>query len=86
MTQLVHFARIALLLFLSSWLAACGGAEESATTTPGADAVYKNGRIYTVDGQRSWAEALAISDGKIVYVGSNDGVAAHTGSNTAVTE
>ncbi|WP_082989781.1 amidohydrolase [Woeseia oceani] len=85
MTQFLSVARIASFLFLSSWLLACG-TDEPASTTPGADAVYKNGRIYTVDGQRSWAEALAISDGKIVYVGSNDGVTAHTGSNTVVTD
>ena len=33
------------------------------------DTVYVNGRIYTVDGARPWAEALAIADGKFVAVG-----------------
>lgn len=35
--------------------------------------VYKNGKIYTVNEKREWAEAVAVEDGKIVYVGSNMG-------------
>ncbi len=33
--------------------------------------VLRNGTIYTVDKARSWAQALAIVDGKIAYVGSD---------------
>lgn len=32
--------------------------------------VLKNGVIYTVDQGRSWAEAIAIADDQIVFVGS----------------
>ena len=53
-------------------------------TATGADSVYRNGRIYTVDARRSWAEAVAIADGRIRYVGSDAGAAAHIGSNTTV--
>ena len=84
MTKLLKNARTVLLLPLMSLLAACGGSDEAAA--PGADTVYNNGRIYTVDPQRSWAEAIAVSDGKIVYVGSNDGAAAHIGGNTRVVD
>jgi predicted amidohydrolase YtcJ len=34
-----------------------------------ADVVYSNGRIYTVDDTRSWAQAFAIKGGRFVYVG-----------------
>ena len=36
-----------------------------------ADVIYINGRIYTVDTDRPWAEALALRDGKFLAVGSN---------------
>jgi len=51
-----------------------------------ADTVLRGGAVYTVDASRSWAEALAISQGKIVFVGSNDDVAAFTGDDTKVIE
>ena len=34
-----------------------------------ADAVYRNGFVYTVDGVRSRAEAFAVRDGKYLKVG-----------------
>ncbi len=59
---------------------------ESPDTATGADSVYRNGRIYTVDARRSWAEAVAITDGRIRYVGSDAGAAAHIGTNTTVVD
>ncbi|MEM7283528.1 MAG: amidohydrolase, partial [Pseudomonadota bacterium] len=49
-----------------------------------ADAVYQNGRIYTVDGNRSWAQAVAIKDGEIVFVGDDDSVAPFVSDATQV--
>ena len=42
-----------------------------------ADKVYRNAKIYSValDGTETHAEALAIQDGKFVYVGDEAGVA-----------
>src|SRR5688572_882599 len=40
----------------------------------GADTVLKNGFIYTVAKKKKVADALAIDNGKIVYVGGNRGV------------
>ena len=37
---------------------------------PKADLVVLNAEIYTVDAARSWAEALAVRDGRLAYVGS----------------
>lgn len=37
---------------------------------PYADILLVNAEIYTVDAVKSWAEAMAIKDGKIIYVGS----------------
>ncbi len=33
--------------------------------------VLRNGSIYTVDSDRSWAQAIAIAGDKIVYVGTD---------------
>ncbi|MFL0364502.1 amidohydrolase [Pseudobacillus sp. 179-B 2D1 NHS] len=49
-----------------------------------ADLIFKNGDVYTVGKDRSWAEAVAIKDDKILYVGDNKGVAAFKGNNTKV--
>ncbi len=51
-----------------------------------ADSVYRNGRIYTVDETRSWAEAVAIKSGKFEAVGSNDEIAKHVGPRTRVVD
>ncbi|EJM79078.1 amidohydrolase [Pseudomonas sp. GM55] len=47
-----------------------------------ADTVMRNGYVYTVDGQNSVQQAIAISGGKIVYVGSDTGVAGFIGKQT----
>jgi predicted amidohydrolase YtcJ len=47
-----------------------------------ADRVYRNGVIFTADARNRTAEALAIRDGRIVYVGNNQGVASFVGTGT----
>jgi len=47
-----------------------------------ADAVYLNGAIYTVDGSNPWSEAVAIRDGRFIYVGSNEAAAKFIGAET----
>jgi len=51
-----------------------------------ADLVLSGGAIYTVDAARSWAEALAVRGGRIVYVGSDDGAKAFIGPATRIVE
>ena len=41
-----------------------------------ADLVIKNAKIFTSNSEQTWAEAVAISDGKFVYVGDHKGVKA----------
>ncbi len=64
-------------LFCSSQLFAAG-------STQSADTILLHGRIYTVDSQHPWAEALAIRDGKIVAVGSDREVGRLGGPSTQV--
>ncbi len=51
-----------------------------------ADSVYKNGRIYTVNSEQPWAEAVAIKDGKFLAVGSSADISALTGSATEIVD
>ena len=46
--------------------------------------VFQNGCIYTADKVRSIAQALAIKDGKFIYVGDNEGAASFIGPDTQV--
>jgi len=79
--------RIVLLFIVGLTLAACGDPDSSTQPNRGdsiADVVYRDGKIYTVDNARSWADAVAIEDGRLTYVGSNDGVQAFIGEETEV--
>lgn len=51
-------------------------------STPAADLVLRNGYVYTVDGQDSVQQAVAVAAGKIVYVGDDKGAAAYIGKQT----
>ncbi|WP_218005354.1 amidohydrolase [Hydrogenophaga palleronii] len=64
-------------------LASCGGGGHGA---PAADVVLRNGYVYTVDGQDRVAQAVAVRDGHIVYVGSNEGAAVHLGHKTRIVD
>ena len=57
----------------------------SAADVP-ADAVYRSGYVYTVDAKDSVQQALAVRDGKIVYVGTDMGVKSFIGKDTKVTD
>ena len=75
------------ILLAAAALAGCvhegkesGEAKKSAV----ADLALRNGAIYTVDGARSWAETVAIDDGRIVYVGNDAGAKDYIGPQTEV--
>ncbi len=46
----------------------------AAPPTPTAETVYRHGVIYTVDGAGTVGQAIAMADGRIVYVGTDAGV------------
>jgi predicted amidohydrolase YtcJ len=55
-----------------------------AAAAPLADYVLTNARIYTEDAARSTAAAVAVKDGRIIYVGATAGAAALVGPATEV--
>lgn len=61
-------------------VAACQGP----TVAEPADIVLTNAYVYTADEVRTVAEAVAVRDNEIVYVGSNDGAAGLIGDSTDV--
>ncbi|MDA0992586.1 MAG: amidohydrolase [Proteobacteria bacterium] len=83
MNKFIRSATIASVIAVL--ISACSKTEVPAES-PGADIAFTNGRIYTVDADRTWAEAVAISGGQIVYVGSNAGIDEHVGSHTKVVD
>ena len=65
----------------AQWLTTPGAAASSSSASP-ADRVYRNGVIFTADLRNGTAEALAIRNGRILYVGGNEGVAPFVGPAT----
>lgn len=65
--------------------AACGEIL-SAPARPSADLIVLHAKVYTVNPQQPWAEAVAISGNKLVAVGSDNEIASYRGSNTKIIE
>ena len=80
---------VALLLGAAAAVAGC--AQKAPDPQDGqksavADLALRNGAIYTVDGARSWAETIAIDEGRIVYVGNDAGAKDYIGPQTQVVD
>jgi hypothetical protein len=73
MLKVLRAAAASLLLAVSA-----SGAEAPA------DLVLSGGAVYTVDPARSWAQAVGVRAGKIVYVGTDAGAKALVGPKTRV--
>jgi predicted amidohydrolase YtcJ len=67
-------------------IAACRAARPSGGAPGAADLVLRNGAVYTVDAARSWASALAVRGGRIVYVGSDSLPGGLVGPGTEVVD
>ncbi len=63
-----------------------GPNEALATASKAADTVFIDARAYTVNEQQPWAQAVAVKDGEIVFVGSNEGANTLIGQHTEVTD
>ncbi|GGZ71832.1 amidohydrolase [Algibacter mikhailovii] len=51
-----------------------------------ADSVFTNGKVYTVNESQPWAEAVAVTGNKIVFVGSTADAQAYIGEGTETTD
>jgi predicted amidohydrolase YtcJ len=71
-------------LITGAVIAGAGGAGAvGAPAPPVADTVYTNGVVYLSDAAHTTAQAVAVKDGRIVYVGDAAGAAAFVGAGTA---
>ncbi len=76
--------RVGSRLILVWLLCALGCRVEAATSA--ADAVYTGGVVYTIDARGTVAQALAVTAGRIAYVGSDAGARRFVGANTRVVD
>ncbi|MBT8080760.1 MAG: amidohydrolase [Gammaproteobacteria bacterium] len=78
------------LITVALLLSACDSPQppvaEEQDSVATADLVLRGGKVYTMDAARSWAEAIAISGGNIVFVGRDSDVAPYIGAATRVVE
>ena len=70
--------------FKTILMAVIGCALMSSAFGQQADLVAKNGNVWTVDDVNPRAEAVAVLNGRFIYVGSNAGVDRHIGADTEV--
>ena len=78
--------RLLIALLASLGITACQPSTQDAS--PGdaaspADWVLQGGKFFTVDEAQVWAEAVAIKDGRFVYVGDDAGAQGFVGADTA---
>lgn len=74
---------MACLLVAASLLHPLAGAASDVTA---AELVFVNGNIYTVDSTRRWAQAIAVKDGRITYVGTDAGARERVGHQTRLVD
>jgi hypothetical protein len=86
-SEVLRAAALVAAAILAGPVAPDAQAAAAALTDAGAgsaDRVYRHGYVYTVDARDSVQTALAIRAGRIVYVGSDAGLAPFMSPNTLV--
>ena len=73
----IYNAIIAALFSITTLLA-----QAESTLPPTADLIFFNGKIYTVNEQQPWAEAVAVKNGEIVAVGNLADINSWRGKST----
>ena len=74
------------LLGIGLLLSSCQQHNIENTPAQQADLILKNAKVYTLNPQQNWAEAVAIKDGKIIYVGNDKGASDYLAKTTQVSD
>lgn len=82
----MRLPRIHGALLCAVFLCALSGCQKAAEISTTADLVLRSGVIHTVNEDQPGAQALAVSGGEIVFVGSDEAVAGYVGPQTEVVE
>ncbi len=72
---------VGLLGVLGVLITACTPAEDPAIKE-GADLILSGTRIFTSNTQQPWAEAVAIKNGRFIYVGDSAGASSYRSNST----
>jgi hypothetical protein len=78
----MNFLKLTFLAIFSSFILfiyGCGG-----NNSQSADLVFTNGIVFTVDSLNTEAEAVAVKDGKIIFVGHNNAAKSFIGEQTKI--
>lgn len=86
MKRVKIYAPSAFLLFIFLLLGCSDQNNSNNTQTKFADLILRNGSIYTVNQAQPWAEAIAIKNGRISYVGDETGLEVFIGKKTEVVD
>ena len=84
--QLLDYLVKVTVIVIAAFSVGCSIQHFSKTKQVSADLILFDGKVYTVDANRSWAEAVAVIDGKIAYVGSSTGAKKYKGPNTRLVD
>ncbi|WP_084615590.1 amidohydrolase [Solimonas flava] len=74
------------MVLLAALVALTGTHGARAAKTVLADYVFRHGAVYTVSNEQPWAEAVAVSGNRIVYVGTEAGADAYVGKRTQLVD
>ena len=86
LARLLATVALATTPFTGPFLAPSAAADAAAGGGVPAELVLRHGQVYTVDAARSWAESIAVSGDRIVFVGADREVAGLIGPKTRVVE
>jgi predicted amidohydrolase YtcJ len=75
---------VTVLAAVLTLIASCEPQTIESDADSSADLILHNGAIYTVDDARSWAQAIAIKDGRIIYVGADNAINEFLGADTQI--
>ena len=71
------------IIIMIAMVTACNtNGNKSETNKNLADKVFTNGKVYTVNKDQAWAEAVAIKGNKIIFVGTAEDVKKYVGNET----
>ena len=84
--QLLDYLVKVTIIFVTTFSVGCSIQHFPKAKNISADLILFDGKVYTVDANRSWAEAVAVIDGKIAYVGSSTGAKKYKGPNTRLVD
>ena len=82
----MHNIKLLPTIMLSGALALTGCAGSGIDSNKNADTLFTNGNIYAVDEANTQAEAIAVKDGNIVYIGSLEGANEYKGMETKIVD